>query len=204
MIIHLKRARRRLRLVLGHVRARVLGSRGVTAAPSLTVHGKVHVHAAKGSTIHIEDGVVLNSNVRKNTLEARGPVILKTVLPTARITIGADTGITSSTLSSSCEIAIGERCLIGAGVLITDSDHHVVRPPQGVSRRHLGLPSPRSNDRVEIGDDVFIGARSIVLKGVTIGKGAVIGAGSVVARDIPAGAIAAGNPCVVVGTTEAQ
>ncbi len=46
---------------------------------------------------------------------------------------------------------------------------------------------------------MFIGARSIILKGVTIGRGSVVGAGSVVSRDIPPHSIAAGNPCVVVG-----
>ena len=50
---------------------------------------------------------------------------------------------------------------------------------------------------VSIGDNVFIGARSIVLQGVSIGDGAVIGAGSVVVSDVPANTVAAGNPAVV-------
>lgn len=49
---------------------------------------------------------------------------------------------------------------------------------------------------------MLIGARSIILKGVTIGHGAVIGAGSVVAKDIPANCIAAGNPCKVIKRME--
>ena len=53
---------------------------------------------------------------------------------------------------------------------------------------------------VLIGDNVFIGAQSIILKGVTIGENAIIGAGSVVTQDVPANAIAAGNPCKVVGS----
>ncbi len=55
---------------------------------------------------------------------------------------------------------------------------------------------------MRIEDDVFIGARSIVLKGVTIGRGSVIGAGSVVSRDIAPNTIAAGNPCVPVGKVD--
>ena len=47
---------------------------------------------------------------------------------------------------------------------------------------------------VVIGDDVFVGAKCIILKGVTIGKGAIIGAGSVVTKNIPARQIWAGNP----------
>lgn len=49
-----------------------------------------------------------------------------------------------------------------------------------------------------IGKNVFIGARSIVMKGVTIGDGAVVGAGSVVTKDVPANAIVAGNPAKIV------
>lgn len=54
------------------------------------------------------------------------------------------------------------------------------------------------NKPIVIEDDVLIGARSIVLKGVTIGARSVIGAGSVVVKDIPADCIAAGNPCKVI------
>lgn len=48
--------------------------------------------------------------------------------------------------------------------------------------------------------NVFIGARSIVMKGVTIGDGAVVGAGSVVTKDVPANTIVAGNPARVIKT----
>ncbi|KAF4725178.1 hypothetical protein FOZ63_015769, partial [Perkinsus olseni] len=48
---------------------------------------------------------------------------------------------------------------------------------------------------ITIGDDVWIGGRTVVLPGVTIGTGSIIGAGSVVTKDIPAHTIAAGNPC---------
>ena len=51
---------------------------------------------------------------------------------------------------------------------------------------------------VEIANDVFIGARSMILKGVHIGNGAVIGAGSVVTKNIPEYEIWAGNPAILV------
>ena len=62
----------------------------------------------------------------------------------------------------------------------------------------LGSGRPISMAPIRIGKGVFIGARCIVLKGVTIGDGAVIGAGSVVTSDIPAGARAAGNPITIL------
>ena len=56
--------------------------------------------------------------------------------------------------------------------------------------------------KIEIGSRVFVGAGSIILPGVTIGDDVVIGAGSVVARDIPSGVVAYGNPCRVVGAID--
>lgn len=56
--------------------------------------------------------------------------------------------------------------------------------------------------RVSIGNNVFIGANSLILPNVAIGDNCIIGAGSVVVRDIPPGSVAVGNPCKVVGTYE--
>jgi len=72
------------------------------------------------------------------------------------------------------------------------NDHPI--PPDGVSfSEHNG-----SEMSILVGEDVFMGARVTVLPGVTIGDGAAVGAGSVVSRDIPAGAVAVGNPAKVV------
>ena len=54
------------------------------------------------------------------------------------------------------------------------------------------------NIPVRIGDNVWIGANSLALPGVTIGENSVIGAGSIVTKDIPANAVAVGNPCRVL------
>ncbi|TFB47789.1 acyltransferase [Cryobacterium tagatosivorans] len=195
---------RRLKTVLRRMamlpRLIILRTSGVSVGTNVRVYGRVRIHRAEGSTISLASNVVLNADARRNTLESRGPVILKTLSPHALLSIGKDSGMTSATISSASEISIGDRVLIGAGVLITDSDHHVVRPPTGMHRRYLGFPPVRAGDRVRIADDVFIGARSIVLKGVSIGARSVIGAGSVVVNDIPPDVIAAGNPCRVLGT----
>ncbi len=89
---------------------------------------------------------------------------------------------------------IGNRVLIGSGALITDNDAHPVHVvPRRYSKEKIGaLP-------VVIEDDVFIGARAIILKGVHIGKGAVVGAGAVVSKDVPALSIVAGNPATIMG-----
>ena len=79
-------------------------------------------------------------------------------------------------------------------VTIVDSDFHVHWPPEKRRTVRTG-----ADDRaVKIGEYVWIGANSLVLKGVSIGDNSIVGAGSVVANDIPANVIAAGNPARVI------
>lgn len=78
------------------------------------------------------------------------------------------------------EVVIGRDCMIGWDVLIMDTDQHPI-PGRGFDNR-----------AVRIGDQVWIGARATILKGVTIGDGAVIGAGAIVTHEVPAGAVVVG------------
>ena len=55
---------------------------------------------------------------------------------------------------------------------------------------------------IEIGDNTFIGARSIIMYNVKIGKDCIIGSGSIVTRDIPDGSVAVGVPAKVIGKTD--
>ena len=88
-----------------------------------------------------------------------------------------------------CDVRIGEYTLFGPGVQILTPLH----PLDAELRRQQEFGKP-----VEIGADVWVGAGALILPGVRIGAKAVIGAGSVVTRDIPAGVLAAGNPCRVL------
>lgn len=176
-----------------------LRSRGVDVVGTTRLYGLPYIRRFPGSSIKLGNGVVLSSSMGKNSLEVRGPVVIRTIKPAALVAIGDDSGFSGSTVSCAYSISIGSRVLVGSGVLITDSDHHAVDVGvDGVGRRTSGLPTSTASDAVIIHDDVFIGARTIILKGVTVGKGSVIGAGSVVSSDIPAGVIAAGNPCRTV------
>lgn len=84
-------------------------------------------------------------------------------------------------------IFIGDDVLIGHNVVIATLNH--LEDP---ARRSGMVPKP-----VRIGNRVWIGSNSTVLPGVTIGDNAIVGAGSVVTKDIPANAIAVGNPARV-------
>jgi acetyltransferase-like isoleucine patch superfamily enzyme len=89
------------------------------------------------------------------------------------------------------EVSIGERCLIADQTLIMDTDFHSVG----------GEPIQLAPVRIE--RSAWVGARAIILKGVTIGEGAIVGAGAVVTRSIPARAVAVGNPARVIRLVEA-
>lgn len=105
---------------------------------------------------------------------------------------------------SSGSIHIGDRVLISHNVNIFDSLTHPLnarqRHAQFVSIMQTGHPSSidLGERPVTVNDDVWIGANTSVLRGVTIGEGAIVGAGSVVTHDIPSYTIAVGNPARVI------
>lgn len=111
----------------------------------------------------------------------------------SQLTLGDDSMIgADSIIGSAAEVMIGRDVLMGPDVIIYTSNHGM----------RLGTPmrlQPMDVAPVFIGDDVWIGARCIILPGVTIGAGAVIAAGAVVTKDIPANAIVGGVPARVIG-----
>jgi acetyltransferase-like isoleucine patch superfamily enzyme len=84
-------------------------------------------------------------------------------------------------------VTIGRRCYLGWDALVLDTDLH---PIEG---------NPLVNKPVAIGDEVYIGCRAIILKGVNIGDGAVIHPGSIVTRDVPSGATVRPPPALIKG-----
>lgn len=117
--------------------------------------------------------------------------------PEAMIEIGDGAELNNNVFikSEGPGITIGRHALLGSRVVIYDSDFHELDP----RRRRGGAPAM---GHVRLEENVFIGDRVMILKGVTIGANAVIGAGSVVTTSIPAGVIAAGNPARVVRELE--
>jgi len=168
--------------------------RGVKWFPDWRLRGLPLIQKkGRGSVIQIGRAFTACSDPRWNSLGVFQRVTLKTVGHGAKLIIGDHVGISGCTISAATSITIGNHVLVGSGCLITDSDAHPVNPDE---RRSGGGGKSKP---VIIEDDVFIGARAIVLKGVTIGRGSVIGAGSVVAKSIPPYSIAVGNPAKVIG-----
>ena len=133
-------------------------------------------------------GVTINSGTLSNPVGGSGRTVI-TVLKGATLKIGKESGISNSEIYARERISIGERVMIGGGCKIFDTDFHPVEPGLRRDPRQRPASAP-----VVIGDDVFVGAFSMILKGVTIGKGSVVGAGSVVTKDIPEAEVWAGVP----------
>lgn len=90
-------------------------------------------------------------------------------------------------------VKIGDNVMMGPEAMVFSINHRFDRFDVPMRKQGDSKPEP-----VTIGDDVWIGARVIILPGVEIGNGAVIGAGAIVTKDLPCYAIACGNPAKVV------
>lgn len=172
-----------------------LRAAGVEMGENVQIQGRPIVSLAANSRIRIGARCVLCSDSQSNALGINHPVVLRTLRPGAEIVIGEDTGMSGGAICAAGSIRIGAGCLIGANVTVADTDFHALKP---ANRRYNKNPDEIAVAPIVIEDNVFIGADTFVLKGVTIGKNSVIGAGSVVTRDVPANTIAAGNPAKVI------
>jgi acetyltransferase-like isoleucine patch superfamily enzyme len=140
------------------------------------------------------DGVSIASAVRANPLGLSQPSVLRVMAPGAQLVLGNHSGLSGTVLCAGRSIEIGEGTIFGAGAMVIDNDFHY---PAG--EWAWETDSSRNASPVKLGRGVFVGARAIILKGVTIGDRAVIGAGAVVTHDVPERKLAAGNPARVVG-----
>lgn len=158
---------------------------GGSCGKKLKVSGLVRIRGC----IIIGDNVTINSCHRRNPIGGNTFTSLYACRG-ATIKIGNNVGMSNSALFSKIEIAIGEYVKIGGNVKIYDTDFHSM---DYLNRRDRQTDIPESSP-VSVGDDAFIGAHSVILKGNVIGKRSIVGACSVVTKSIPADEIWAGNP----------
>lgn len=142
-----------------------------------------------GARLILHEGVRINSAIASNPVIGRQRTALCAIAPGALLEVGPGVGMSGVCLCAAQSLTIGENTIIGADALITDTDFHMP-----LSNWMWGNDAVGSSKPVSIGRGCFIGARAIILKGVTLGDGAVVAAGAVVTRDVPAGYLAIGNP----------
>lgn len=170
-----------------------LRARGVEVGAQAVCHGRPYVVRHPDSRIQVGEGVCLNSALRGNPLGNARPATLRTLRPGAEIVLDRFVGASGCAICAAVSIRIGEGTFIGADAMIFDNDFH---SPEGEFRwGAVALDNPKP---IVIGRGVFIGARALVLKGVTIGDRAVIGAGAVVTKDVPPRHTAVGNPARIL------
>lgn len=143
------------------------------------VHKNIKIYCKNGQ-IYISNLVRLWPNVKLSVYGTDYHAVLK---------IGNNTSIGDRTeIHCGKQIIIGDNCRISWDVVIMDRDYH-----------NFNMSSPIYK-AVNIQDNVWIGCKSIVIKGVTIGKGSVIAAGSVVTKDVPENVLVGGNPAKIIKT----
>lgn len=107
----------------------------------------------------------------------------------AKLIIDENVGISNSAIICHNNIWIGKNVYIGNGCKIYDTDFHSI-----CLEKRLDSNDKAKSKPIKINHGAFIGAHSIILKGVMIGENSVIGAGSVVTKNIPPNEVWAGNP----------
>lgn len=149
---------------------------------SLSNHGVISI----GDHFTLVSGITpIAANLNASIAVARGGVIK----------IGNDVGISSSSLRIRKGLYIGDHVRIGANCLFLDSDSH---SKDYLERRDAEITTNIVSKPITVEDDVLIGTKCVILKGVTIGARSIIGACSVVTKSIPPDSIAVGNPCRVI------
>lgn len=171
---------------------------GVKCGKNTYVYGNVIIRGP-GQIIIGDNVQLISSSWRSSASSLAHGVKLRTFHPPCMadnkiiIEDGAGLGGTSITARSRT-IRIGKNTMFGPDCMVMDSDFHKPWPP---TIRSIN-PGFEDDQDVVIGNNVWIGARCIILKGVTIGDNAVIASGSIVVKNIPPNALAGGNPAKVI------
>ncbi len=172
-----------------HTRIRVSGNR--VSHGSYKSYG-VPLIINRDGAIEWGNNLSLNNGLLNNQIGFNCPCIFMALK--GRIVTGVNVGISQSTMVSvkGAQIKIGDNTLIGGGCKLYTTDFHnieyLIRRDWETDYQNL------KSESIIIGHDVFIGANTIILKGVVIGDRSIIGAGSVVTKNIPSDEIWAGNP----------
>jgi acetyltransferase-like isoleucine patch superfamily enzyme len=156
---------------------------------------KFYLRIARNSIVVIGDDFVLSSGDNLNPLSRNIRCSISTS-DGGEIIIGDNVKVSSTCIWSHKKIIIGNNVQIGADCIILDSDCHSLNYLD--RKDSINDTLNKCSRTIIIEDDVLIGTRSIVLKGVRIGARTIIGAGSIVVNDIPEDCIATGNPCRVI------
>ncbi len=169
--------------------------RHVSIGNGVIINGKIDIYGL--GNVSIGNSVIINSNIKFNPIGGQSGTILRTI-DNGNISIADNTGMSNVTICASKEVYIGKNVNIGGDVRIYDTDFHSIKYEHRMEKPDKHIQSKP----VLIKDGVWIGASSIILKGVIIGSNSIVGAGSVVTKSIPENQIWAGNPARFIRNIE--
>jgi len=155
------------------------------SARGVLVASGVDIRVDACGTLEIGHGVTIGRNTLI-VVTSEGQQGIRSIL---RIGTGTAINESNNIRASGGTITIGRKCLIAQFVSIIASNHTI-----DAEGDMMDLPWSLKDNFVTIGDNVWVGAGTIILPGVTIGNGAVIAAGSVVTRDVGENEVYAGSP----------
>lgn len=170
--------------------------------PHITIEGPLHIYGRpildlrRGGTLILGAGVTLNSTNAGYHINMHSPVKIMADQPGAVVRIGDRTRIHGTCIHAFDSITVGANCLIAANCQIFDGNGHEPSFDNPAGR----LATSSTATPVVIGDNVWVGANTLILPGVHIGSGSIVAAGSVVTKDIPPLCLAAGNPARIIRT----
>ena len=162
---------------------------GITYS-SIRTSGVPYVFVGKHGHFTIGENFAMNNCIAGNPIGCYERCTFF-VAPECCIEIGNNVGISQSALVSYASIKIGNNVKIGGGTSLWTTDFHSLNPE--IRKGPFDLQNRKSLPII-ICDNAFIGAKVIILKGVTIGENSIIGAGSVVTKSVPANEVWGGNP----------
>ena len=168
---------------------------GAHFGKKLIVNGSFKLKVTRRGVLEIGDHCRFNSGLRYNVSGGNQKCHFWIE---GNLKIGDNVGISSSSILCRHKITIGDNVTIGGGTLIIDTDSHSVNSKD---RGSSDNDFKKANwGPVNISDHVFIGARCIILKNISIGENSIIAAGSTVTKNIPANEIWGGNPAKKIRT----
>ena len=152
----------------------------IQIAKTNRIRGKFNIDIAYGASVSIGEW-----------LDCHDPFNLK-CLDNCNIRIGKHCFFNhNASITCASSVTIGDKCMFGNNLVIVDHDHS----------RSKGVPTEElSAEPIRIGNNVWVGANVVILKGVNIGNNAVVAAGAVVNTDVPEGAVVGGVPAHILIT----
>lgn len=170
---------------------------GVETEPGfVTLYGMPIINKHPQARIVLGNGVTIISDSKYNDAGINHPAILAATQPGAEIILHYGVGLSGTSIVAEKRIEIGANTMLGANTNIYDNDFHAVNAEDRLAGKK-GLCAP-----IKIGGKCWFASNVTVLKGVTVGDEVVVGAMSLVTKDIPKRVFAAGVPAKVIKRLE--